>query len=184
MTRKPCWGIGLGRTGTVSFGNALRLLGYERIGHNPEFDTLRDLEGGADNGVLIFYKYLDFKFPGSRFVLTIRDLESWLRSAEYASSIYPIKSMDDDTPIMRRMTLYETVTFDRRKYIAAYERHHADVRRYFTGRADLLEMNITQGDGWEKLCPFLGLEPPATPFPHENRRLDATTAGHAGSAPT
>jgi len=170
MTRKPCWGIGLGRTGTVSFCAALRLLGYTRVGHNPEFHRLRDLDGGADNGVLIFYKYLDFKFPGSKFVLTIRDLESWLVSAEYASSIFPIKGMDDDTPIMRRMILYETVTFDRQKYIAAYERHHADVRRYFAGRSDLLEMNLADGDGWDKLCPFLGLDPPAEPFPHDHRR--------------
>jgi hypothetical protein len=97
-------------------------------------------------------------------------LESWLASAEYASSIFPIKGMDDDTPIMRRMLLYETVTFDRQKYIAAYERHHADVRRYFAGRSDLLEMDLTAGDGWDKLCPFLGLDPPGEPFPHDHRR--------------
>jgi hypothetical protein len=59
MIRKPCWGIGLGRTGTVSFCAALRLLGYTRVGHNPEFHRLRELDGGADNGVLIFYKYLE-----------------------------------------------------------------------------------------------------------------------------
>jgi hypothetical protein len=170
MNRPPCWGIGLGRTGTVSFCDALRLLGYTRVRHNPPFEMLRDLEGGADNGVVAFYKYLDYKFPGSKFVLTLRPLESWLESAAYASRIFPIKSIDDDIPIMRRMTIYETVTFDREKYIATYERHHADVRRYFAGRDDLLEMSIVEGDGWEKLCPFLGLPPPAAPFPFLHRR--------------
>jgi hypothetical protein len=63
------------------------------------------------------------------------------------------------------------VTFDREKFIAAYNRHHADVRRYFADRpGDLMEMNIIEGDGWEKLCPFLGLQVPPTPFPHLNRR--------------
>lgn len=63
--RTPCWGIGLGRTGTNSLCEALRTLGYTFVGHNPRFEELRLLEGGADNGVTLHYKYLDSKFPGS-----------------------------------------------------------------------------------------------------------------------
>ena len=75
-----CWGIGLSRTGTTSFCEALRLLGYKNVVHNPEYAELKDLNGGSDLGVIVFYKYLDYKFPGSKFVLTLRDdLESWLR---------------------------------------------------------------------------------------------------------
>jgi Sulfotransferase domain len=29
-------------------------------------------------------------------------------------------------------------------------------------------MDITNGDGWDKLCPFLGLDIPDTPFPKSN----------------
>lgn len=165
--RPPCWGIGLGRTGTNSFCHALKLLGYERVAHNPPFEWLRDLEGGADNGVALFFKYLDYKFPGSKFVLDWRSLDSWLPSAAYASERFPLKGHDDDVPIMRRMMIYETVNFDREKYIAAYNRHHQDVRRYFASRpADLIEMNIVEHkDGWEKLCPHLGLPIPDAPFP-------------------
>jgi hypothetical protein len=32
----------------------------------------------------------------------------------------------------------------------------------------LLVMNIIEGDGWDKLCPFLGTKIPSLPFPHEN----------------
>lgn len=172
-TRPPCWGIGLGRTGTNSLCAALKELGYENVAHNPTFEKLATLDGGADNGVLLFYKYLDYKFPGSKFVLTIRSLESWLPSAAYASERFPLLSSDDNVPIMRRMMIYETVTFDREKYVAAYHRHHADVRRYFANRPDdLLEMNIVEaGDGWEKLCPFLGLPAPSTPFPRKHIRI-------------
>ena len=168
--RPRCWGIGLGRTGTNSFCSALQLLGYERVQHNPPFETLRFLEGGADNGVLLFYKYLDFKFPKSKFVLMLRPLESWLESMEHAANLFPVKSNEDDIAIMRRMTLYESVTFDRTRFAAAYYRHHADVRRYFEGRADdLIDMYLTDGDGWEILCPFLGLPIPPHPFPHLHR---------------
>ena len=30
----------------------------------------------------------------------------------------------------------------------------------------LLVMDIPAGDGWEKLCPFLGVPIPDAPFPH------------------
>jgi Sulfotransferase domain len=173
LQRPPCWGLGLGRTGTNSFCEALRLLGYDRnrIEHNPPFEHLSALEGGADNGVLLFYKYLDFKFPGSKFVLTLRPLESWLNSMAYASERYPIKARNDDLAIMRRMSLYESVTFDREKFEIAYHRHHMDVRRYFAKRpADLLEMDLIGGDGWETLCPFLRLPVPSAPFPHLHAR--------------
>jgi len=34
-------------------------------------------------------------------------------------------------------------------------------------------MDMTQGDGWEKLCPFLGNAIPETPFPCMNRSIDS-----------
>ena len=54
LTRRVrCWGIGLGRTGTNSLCEALRILGYTSVGHNPRFEELPSLEGGADNGVTL-----------------------------------------------------------------------------------------------------------------------------------
>lgn len=177
VNRPPCWGIGLGRTGTNSFCEALTLLGYDRqrVAHNPPFENLKKLEGGADNGITLFYKYLDYKFPGSKFVLLWRSIEPWLRSTEFISARHPVTSRDEDIPIMRRMMIYETVGFDREKFTAAYHRHHADVRRYFASRpGDLLEMNIVEhNDGWDKLCPFLGLPVPSVPFPYLHARSDA-----------
>jgi Sulfotransferase domain len=87
--------------------------------------------------------------------------------------------MDEDIAIMRRMTIYETVTFDREKYLAAYRRHYADVRQYFSGRSDLLEMSIVDGDGWDKLCPFVGLEQPYVPFSHAHKPSDGGRRDHS-----
>lgn len=178
--RVPCWGIGLGRTGTNSLCEALRILGYTYVGHNPRFEELPSLEGGADNGVTLHYKYLDYKFPGSKFVLTVRKLTDWLPSMEHVATANPVRSRDEDLLIYRRMTIYEAVTFDAGKFTAAYYRHYADVRRYFADRPhDLLEMNIIEGDGWEKLCPFLDLPLPAVPFPHLSRREGLQRTGEA-----
>jgi hypothetical protein len=171
LTRPCVWDIGLPRTGTKTFCQALTLLGYERVRHNPRFEHLANLEGASDIGCVIFYKYIDYKHPGSKFVLCLRDIDSWLDSAQFICEKYP--STDKEIAILRRMMLYESVTFDRTKFTDAYYRHHDDVRRYFKDRpGDLLEMNITEGDGWEKLCPFLGLPIPTQPFPHKNKRTD------------
>jgi hypothetical protein len=148
------------------------------VRHNPQFENLRNLDGGADSGVTVFYKYLDYRFPGSKFVLTVREIDDWLPSMEYALASGP--SSDPkfyDVSVMRRMLLFETVLPDREKFIAAYHRHMEDVRRYFRGRADLLEMNISAGEGWEKLCPFLGLPVPPVPFPHLFARPNMTGPG-------
>ena len=174
--RPKCWVVGLGRTGTSSMCEAMRILGYRNVAHNPRFERLKDLDAGADNGVVIFYKYLDYKFPNSKFVLTLRDLPSWLSSMEYITSQAPIRMMrrkkfDVDVRIMRQMLIYETVGFDAEKFTMAYHRHYDDVKRYFRNRPnDLLEMNIFAGDGWEGLCDHLNLPVPSVPFPHLHGR--------------
>jgi hypothetical protein len=171
------WGIGLGRTGTTSFCDSLRVLGYRNVIHNPTFEELAGLDGAADNGCTVFYKYLDYKFPGSKFVLLTRDLKPWLDSAEYIHGHKPIDRAED-VIIMRRMLLYETVVYDKKKFIETYHRHHEDVRRYFASRpGDMLEMDITKGDGWEKLCPFLELPIPDQPFRNANKRVDGVVSG-------
>ena len=171
------WGIGLGRTGTTSFCESLRVLGYQNVVHNPTFEQLPHLDGASDNGCTIFYKYLDYKFPNSKFVLLTRDLKPWLDSAEYIHGYEPV-DRSEDLIIMRRMLLYGTIVFDREKFIETYHRHHEDVRKYFHNRPDdLLEMDITAGDSWEKLCPFLELSIPNQPFRDTNKRKDGITSG-------
>jgi hypothetical protein len=168
------WGIGLGRTGTTTICEAFRILGYKKVIHNPKFEELATIDAAADNGCTIFYKYLAFRFPESKFVLTTRDLRSWLESFRYISDEHPIDKHSPERyelAIQRRMLLYETVDFDEHKMTDAYYRHHEDVRRFFKNTPDrLLEFNITAGEGWEKLCPFLGREIPNVPFPRKNIR--------------
>ncbi|MCB1323082.1 MAG: hypothetical protein KDK34_22690 [Leptospiraceae bacterium] len=165
------WDIGLPRTGTTSFCDAVTMLGYRKVKHNPRYEHLNDLEAASDAGCAIYYKYLDFKYPDSKFILAMRDLDSWLDSAEFIYTKYP--ATHKDIAILRRMYLYESVTFDRRKFRDAYERYHEDVFRYFRKRpADLLVLRLIDGEGWEKLCPFLNLPVPTEPFPHKNKRTD------------
>ncbi len=173
IIKHKAWAIGLGRTGTTTFCEALKILGYQKVVHNPIFEELKNLDGASDNGCTIFYKYLDYKFPGSKFVLLWRDLEDWLESARYIHGTIPDR--DQDLMIMRRMLVYGRIDYDKDQFAKTYHEHHKHVREYFKDRPDdLLEMNIVAGDGWETLCPFLGLSTPDVPFPHKNKRKPPT----------
>jgi hypothetical protein len=80
------FGIGLGRTGTKSLAYALRQLGINVV-HYPDdlktyqelstgnynFSLLQTLDGITDITVAPFYPHLDDLFPGSKFILTVRE---------------------------------------------------------------------------------------------------------------
>jgi hypothetical protein len=58
-------------------------------------------------------------------------------------------------------------------FLERYRRHNAEVLAHFKGRPrDLLVMNVDNGDGWDKLCRFLGCPIPATPYPLMNVGFD------------
>ncbi len=165
-----CWGIGLARTGNTSFCAALALLGYFPVKQDPTFEALRDLRGGSGNTVVLHFKYLDYIFPGSKFVLTTRTVESWLHSMERSHLHNPRPIIGEHGRIARRMALYETLGYEREILADAFERYHSDVRRYFARRPDdLLELNVAGGEDWDRLCPFLGAPQPTEAFPALNQ---------------
>jgi hypothetical protein len=56
---------------------------------------------------------------------------------------------------------------ERDVFVSVFNQHRAEVSEYFEGREDkLLVMNFERGDGWAKMCAFLGEDVPATDFPH------------------
>lgn len=169
-----CWGVGLARTGNTSFCAALRLLGYDAVRQDPTFEQLRDLTGASGNTTVLHFKYLDYVFPGSKFVLTTRPVGGWLRSMEWSHIHNPRPIIGEHERIARRMAIYEDVGYDEQVMTAAFQRHHAEVRRYFADRPnDLLELNIAEGRGWETLCPFLEIAAPGQPFPMLNAGVAA-----------
>ena len=183
---RKVFGLGLSKTGTSSLAEALDLLGIRTI-HYPSdeatFDCLREgryrlpildeYQGAVDIPIAPFYAELDAEYPGSRFVLTVREPEAWLRSVELHWELmmdwwhrYPdFKRFQEFIGAL----VYGSVEFSRDRFLAAYESHRRDVERYFRGRpGDLLVLDLCGGEGWEQLCPFLGVEIPPIPFPHAN----------------
>jgi hypothetical protein len=184
------FGIGLSKTGTTSLHEALALLGYKskhypievltldsgRLGIN--FHQVMEYDALTDTPIARFYKELDLAFSGAKFILTIRDTDGWLKSCRrHFEKWFQLLSRD---AIKRQsvikesrqlhVDLYNTLTFDEIKFVEAYNRHLVAVETYFKGRTqDFIIMNICNGDGWERLCPFLDRAIPDVPFPWFNK---------------
>ena len=80
------FGIGLSRTGTTSLHHAFEILGIRSaptsvaLLFDPDDEVLGLYEAFTDNPIPFLYQRLDARFPGSKFILTTRDLDDWLRS--------------------------------------------------------------------------------------------------------
>ncbi|MEM9071145.1 MAG: sulfotransferase family protein [Myxococcota bacterium] len=193
------FGLGLSRTGTRSLTTALHAVGWDTIHYPTDAGTLADLargdgrfhllqhyDGLTDITVSPYYAQLDALHPDAKFVLTVRDEESWLRSA--ANHWHDRPAFDDprkDETHMRirrllRAAVYGCYGFDRERFAYVHRRHVEAVKRHFAGRPDkLLVYPLTAGAGWEPLCEFLGVPVPSEPFPHRGRKLSQRMAGAA-----
>lgn len=179
-------GIGISRTGTTSLSKALRRLGYDTI-HAPlsiitrvdgrialNEDAVMRYEALTDSTVAFMYKELDAAFPGSKFILTVRDVEKWLVSMRRVRKVYPIMRMIPKAAQLFHEAFGDDYPYDEDAMRAKFHRHSKEVRAHFEGRNDLLVMDFAAGDGWEKLCRFLGRPVPDAPFPHHNKKTLVT----------
>src|SRR5210317_30486 len=161
-TMKPkVFSIGFHKTGTTSLEIALRKLGYRVRGcfgtKDPDiadkvfdmaFAMVADYDAFEDNPWPVLYRELDERFPGSKFILTRRPADAWIRSQvkDFATT---------ETP-MRGWIYGENAGCPEGNedvYVARYERHNREVLEYFKDRPDdLLVFDLPAGDGWDKLC--------------------------------
>ena len=168
--------IGWHKTGTSSLGHALVQLGYSVLGCRldmvhplrqgdldavlglaGQFDALQDVPWAA------LYRELDQAFPGSRFILTEREEQSWFRSAlrHFDSADISLHAWLYGKGVMRS---------NEQLYLDRYCQHNLQVKAYFADRQkDFIVLDLARGDGWSELCGFLGEPLPNQPFPHANK---------------
>lgn len=167
--------IGFHKTGTTSMEKALVLLGYRVTGPNGTRDPdiagkvyelayalAEQYDAFTDNPWPLLYKEMDERYPGSKFILTMRPTDSWIRSVV---SHFGARS----TPMRKWIYGVDSVKGNEALYMARYDAHNSSVKEYFRDRpGDLLVMDLSEGDNWRKLCAFLGAQVPDAPFPREN----------------
>jgi tetratricopeptide (TPR) repeat protein len=188
FTAAKVFGIGLSKTGTTSLARALELLGLYTAHYcnnvTREILSVDDavfFDALLDTPICASFEMLYFMFPNSKFVYTIRDLDSWVISlTNHYQRKHKSNWFDHIKDLM--VTRGASTFGSRRAQVnAALFHHHEDaraaylafdnrVRQFFKthDQTRILEMNICRGDGWDKLCEFLNREVPSVPFPREN----------------
>ena len=195
--------IGENKTGTTTIESVLASLGY-KIGSQEKGESLlrawamRDFEpivklcktADAFQDIPFSndftYEILDYKFPNSKFILTVRNnKDDWYTSmTRFHTKIVNkgrLPTMDDlkEFKYSYKEFLWESNKFkygidentlyDYKIYTDQYEKHNARVKEYFKNRKkDLLVLNVSDKDAIKKLFLFLGVKYSGEIMPHLN----------------
>lgn len=185
------FGAGLSKTGTTSLQAAFSLLGYRTLGYHTDrltdavvkgltddFRVYDDYDAVFDMPVAHFYRELMLAYPTAKFILTLRDEDDWWRSIKNHFETRPARAPRLlEWPRRRaykifrramRQRIFGAVEPIETLYRQKYREHNARVLELVPADR-LLVMNLADGDGWKKLCEFIGVPEPAAPFPYENK---------------
>ena len=197
--------IGRNKTGTTSLKSAFEALNYP-VGNQRKAEILTGRHYFEGNfrpivnyckSARVFqdvpfsypdtYRHLDKAYPGSKFILTVRDdPEQWYRSiTRFHAKLF---GKDGRIPTVEDLKaaqyvwpgfMYNLVrlhgTTDEDPYnkdamIAHYELHNQEVKQYFKNRSeDLLVINVAEEGAYQRFVHFLGVVSPYDDFPWENK---------------
>ena len=121
-------------------------------------NVARDYRSFDDSPWYMLFRELDEAFPGSQFILTVRDTSLTQAESNWWHNVEHGTCSGSPSP--------DWIA----NQIARYEAHNTAVLAYFAARPDqLITLCWDTGDEWRKLCAFLGVEVPRDAFPHLNR---------------
>jgi hypothetical protein len=196
--------IGRNKTGTTSLTKAMLDLGYtvgsERKGEQlirfykdrnfkPIIEHCKSAEFFQDVPFSWPYTFMavDAAFPGSKFILTVRDSsEQWYSSwIKHHSRLFAHKNLPTSEELQNAIYCYkgwlweanqilydmpEDDPFRKDVLIRHYEAHNSTVLDYFKYRPDdLLVLNLAEEGSYGKLCKFLNREPVYEKMPWKNK---------------
>lgn len=192
-------GAGFGRTGTLSFKQALEDLGFgpcyhmlEVFGKDDHVTTWEDAIGGrpvdwdallagyrstCDWPACTFWREQRAANPGAKVVLTRRDPDAWFTSITNTIFATLAKPLDADPGVAHHQRMVSELIaertfggrFDRDHVLDVLGAHERDVIESVPAD-ELLVYDVAEG--WAPLCTFLGVPVPDTPFPNTNTTAD------------
>ena len=198
--------IGMNKTGTTSLSEEFKRLGYsvasqitgerlfpECMGEGTdefwEYCKIHQFFQDIPFSIPKFYRVMDEKYSGSKFILTVRDSsEQWYESLIRFHTKLPhigpkgtqptTKDMKDSKYIIPgwlydvHKTLFDIEDndpYNRDILIRTYEEHIVDVIEYFKDReSDLLVLNLGEEGSYQKFLKFIGKDSAYDKFPHKN----------------
>jgi len=192
----------------MSMKLALEQLGFgpchhmvEVFAHPETMPLWVDAAEGRPDWDLIFKDYVSMvDYPGAQFwrqiadhyrdakvLHTVRDPDQWFDSTQ--ATIFAPGSFSDNPPphLAKFFGFIRTEFGDRiheRSFMTDYFRRHSEEVERTIPKERLLVHEA--GEGWDRLCSFLGVPVPGTPFPHTNTsgEFRARVAASRDASPT
>ncbi|MCA0931587.1 hypothetical protein LCM02_03920 [Lutimonas saemankumensis] len=128
-------------------------------------------------------------YPKAKFILTTRDSEEWYKSLlNHHSSVMSKKGATPNKSDLKEFNYRgkykgfiwlsnravwktpEDDLYNKKELISNFERHNEDVKHYFKGNPNFIELDLSNENSFNKLICFLNIETKLTDFPHENKR--------------
>jgi len=202
--RRKIFCIGRNKTGTTSLKKAAKDLGFI-VGHQPTAELLfrdylnRDFQslikycGTAEFfqdipfSLPYTYQILDFAFPDSKFILTVRDsAEQWYNSfIRFQKKVNGINGeLPDKASLMENDRVFkgfaywtkndvyrtsDSNLYEKELLLKHYNQYNNDVMHYFRFRRNLIVLNVSDPGSYFEFCRFLDKEPIYDRFPWENK---------------
>ena len=180
--------IGFHKTGTSSIDALLRDMGYQVARHYKSWDEdfysdlkrgdlseLKEMselfDGFQDIPWFLFYKEFDQWYPGSKFILTTRNSQSWWTS-------FMNCFINVTIPLFDYIYGQKNPAGHKKIFVDRYNKHNQDVKEYFKNRQeDLLIIDIGEKDSIQNICNFLGKSSNYKNMPHKNAQLNKSKKG-------
>ena len=136
---------------------------------------------------ILLNQILDREFPGSKFILTVRNsddewYQSMIRFYRKIMKVNRIPKAEDvkKFPYSYKGFLWsmhkynfgidESTLFNEKIYKNHYNRHNDEVKKYFRRRPDdLLVLNLSDPNSMKSLCEFLDIKYTNQKIPHINK---------------
>jgi hypothetical protein len=187
-------GSGLGRTGTKSMQTALDMLGWGPCHHmvevfkhpesmalwveasegRPDWDLiLKDYQSMVDYPGAAYWREIAAHFPNAKVLHTVRDPDAWFESTQatiFAPNSPASRAQGPQAAFFASFTAPFRDHISDRKFMTDYFRRHTEEVKAAFPPERLLIYEV--GEGWDRLCAFLGVPVPDAPYPSENSRAD------------
>jgi len=156
--------IGLPRTGTTSLCMLFLELGY-KVAHTAFNEKVfEEADVVADTPIFLDYPALDSQFSNSQFIYLRRDMSLWMPSIQRLLRSMRKKSLRDPHalhPEIHRcfegvFPAFKTMARHEERYVSmCYLKHYQAAARFFAGRDNWLEIDVSAPDTIEKLTQFV-----------------------------
>lgn len=177
------------KTGQSSLRYACKVLGMECLGYvhgnTSDIDLIVSAVAGWDAlfdlPAAAMWAPIVARYPHTKVVMTVRDMDEWLASIEDWIAHRPFK-----TPAERELARRVLGDYVYRKHLFRVKKQQHDAAIFEWGEQNhdrYLLLDILGGEGWEELCPFLGVDVPDVPFPHVRPGAPVDTWVTAGVTP-